>query len=153
MEPRSNSWSAEMQSALPDLFCRRAAVSFGKQLHLAELVGESGWHFDMPSGLLSFDEQYRWQVQVLGTEAEDSKVWLWAWANERSNIPTRLLGSALTLRMLGESHGIPGLAEPQVPISEINGHTLAMIASVVCRADAYYRCPYEGGAAYLLIKD
>ena len=28
-----------------------------------------------------------------------------------------------------------------------------MIASGVCDADAYYRGPYEGGAAFLLIKD
>lgn len=33
------------------------------------------------------------------------------------------------------------------------GHVLAMIASGVCRADAYYRCTYEGGAAFVLIMD
>jgi hypothetical protein len=36
---------------------------------------------------------------------------------------------------------------------DVNGHVLAMIASGVCEADAYYRGPYEGGAAFLLIKD
>jgi hypothetical protein len=136
-----------------ELFSRYIAVSFGKQLHLAELVGSSNWHFDLSSGLLSFGNEYRWQVQVLGSEAEESQTWLWAWANEASGIPTALLGSALTLRMLGESHGIAELVEPEVPFGEVNGHLLAMIGSGVCRADAYYRCPYQGGAAFVLIKD
>jgi uncharacterized protein DUF6882 len=129
------------------------AASFDKQRHLAEFVGELNWHFDVTSGLLSFGEQCRWQVQILGTEADDSQTWLWAWANEESGIPTGLLGSALVLRMLGEAQGIPELAEPEVLLSEVNGHILAMIGSGVCRADAYYRCPYDGGAAFVLIKD
>ena len=135
------------------LFFRNAVASFGKELHLAELVSHSNWHFNMASGLLSFGGEYDWRVQILGTEADNSQTWLWAWANEASGIPISLLGSALTLRMLGEANGIPELAESEVPLGEVNGHILAMIASGVCRADAYYRCPYEGGAAFLLIKD
>jgi hypothetical protein len=55
--------------------------------------------------------------------------------------------------MLGEAHGIPELAEPELPLEQIDGHVLAMIGSGVCHADAYYRCAYEGGAAFVLIKD
>lgn len=73
--------------ALLYLFCCQAAISFGKQLFLAELVGSSDWHFDMPSGLLSFSDKYQWHAQILGTEADDSQTWLWAWANEASSIP------------------------------------------------------------------
>jgi hypothetical protein len=142
-----------MHLDLATLFCRHAAVSFGKQLLLAELIGSFDWHFDMPLGLLSFGDKYQWCAQILGTEADDSQTWLWAWANEASNIPIQLLGSALTLRMLGEAHGIPELAEPELPLEQIDGHILATIGSSVCRADAYYRCPYEGGAAFVLIKD
>ena len=62
-------------------------------------------------------------------------------------------GAALTLRMLGEAKGFPELVEPEHPLDDINGHTLALIGSGICRADAFYRCPYEGGALYVLIKD
>jgi hypothetical protein len=127
---------------------RYLAASFDKQLYLANLIGEADWHLDMAAGLLSFGDRHRWHVQLLGTEANESQTWLWAWANEASGIPTQLLGSALTLRMLGEAQGIPELAEAEVPLNEVNGHVLAMIGSGVCRADAYYRCPYEGGAAF-----
>jgi hypothetical protein len=142
-----------MRPDFSSLFCRHAAASFDKQLHFATLVGELNWHLDLASGLLTFADKYHWPAQILGTEAEDSQTWLWSWANEASQIPTRLQGAALMLRMLGQHHGIPELAEPQLPLDVVNGHTLSMIASGVCRADAYYRCPYDGGAAFVLIKD
>jgi hypothetical protein len=135
------------------LFCRHAAVSFGKQQRLANLVGSSVWHFDLSLGMLGFGNEHLWKVQILGTEAGNSQTWLWSWANEACNIPTQLRVSALTLRLLGQQHGIPEFSEPQFPLDVVNGHTLAMIASGVCRADAYYRCPYEGGAAFVLIQD
>src|SRR5262249_21316260 len=34
-----------------------------------------------------------------------------------------------------------------------DGHTLALIASGLCQANAYYRAPYDGGALFLLIQD
>ena len=57
------------------------------------------------------------------------------------------------MKALGEEHQIPELATPVFPLDGIDGHYLAMLASGICHADAYYRCPYEGGAAIILIKD
>lgn len=131
-----------------------AAASFDKQLQLADLVGDLSWNFDLHSGTLSFGDKHCWQAQVLGTESHVNNTWLWAWANERSNIPPQLLDAALTVKKYGEQHGIPELTEPELPLGdEVNGHMLAMIASGICEADAYYRGPYEGGAVFLLIKD
>ena len=141
-----------MHDDLANQLYRQVAIGIDKQLYLAKLFGAADWRFDLSSGLLTLGE-YRWHVQLLGTEADEGQTWLWAWANEQSGIPTALLGSALTLRMLGEAQNIPELAEAEVLLGEVNGHVLAIIASGVCRADAYYRCPYEGGAAYLLIRD
>jgi hypothetical protein len=58
------------------------------------------------------------------------------------------------MKQLGEQQEISELIEPQLPLTdEINGHVFSMIASGVCDADAYYRGLYDGGAAFLLIKD
>lgn len=141
-----------MHSDLLTLFTHHAASTFDKQLHLNDLVGELDWHFDLGSGCLSFADRYRWHTQVLGTESEANQTWLWAWAN-RSGIAPELLQASLALRDLGWQHGIAELLEAQLPLAEIDGHSLALIASGLLNADAYYRAPYEGGAAFLLITD
>lgn len=140
-------------SILNKSLLEHAIAAFDKQLHFADVVGQLNWQFDMASGLLSFGDRYRWHAQVLGTESQSSGTWLWAWANDASNIPEDLLQASLTMRTFGEQHEIPELTSPAVSFDEIDGHTLAMIASGVCRANAYYRAPYDGGAAYLLIMD
>lgn len=117
------------------------------------LTGDRDWFFDLDIGLLFFDAKCRWQVQVLGTEAEHARNWLWAWANTGSNIPAHLLQASLTLKAYGEEHGIPELATSQLPLDQIDGHTLALFASGICEANAYYRCPYDGGALFVLIMD
>jgi hypothetical protein len=141
-----------MHFALTHLFCRHVAASFDKQLHLADFVGVLDWHFDVATGLLSFGEAYHWQAQILGTETHDNQTWLWAWANQASNIPPQLLGAALAMRLLGEHHHTPELTEAQLSLGGVNGHFLALLASGICRANAYYRAPYDGGAAFSSLK-
>lgn len=133
--------------------CAWHVYSFDKQVFLSNLIGESGWVFDLPLGILTFSNQFRWQTQLLGTESETSGIWLWAWANTESNIPAHMLVASLVLKAYGEQHGIPELTTPQVPLDQINGHTLALLASGICEANAYYRCPYNGGALFVLIMD
>ena len=138
----------ETTSLLPWLI-----ASFDRQHFLSELIGRDDWHFDLSSGLLSFGSKHRWQIQLLGTASESSGTWLWAWANEASDIPVHLLVASLALKAYGEQHGIPELTTPQLPLDHVDGHTLALLASGICEANAYYRCPYEGGALFVLIMD
>ena len=124
-----------------------------KQHYLADLIGESDWRLDIDSGMLSFGSETSWRVQLLGTESESSGTWLWAWANAKSRIPEHLLHAARFLKAIGEQHGILEFGSPTIPLSHVRGHTFAAIASGVCRANAYYRCPYDGGALFTLIID
>lgn len=127
--------------------------SLDKQIQLADLISELPWHFDTATGLLSFGPRQHWQSQLLGTVSQASNTWLWAWANTASNIPAHLLIASFALKAYGEQHGIPELTTPQLPLDQIDGHTLALLASGICEANAYYRCPYEGGALFVLIMD
>jgi hypothetical protein len=129
------------------------ASSFDKQLQLAHLVGEVSWQLSLDSGLLSVGNRYCWRIELLGTLSESDGTWLWAWANDASNIPAHLLVASLAFKAYGEQHGIPELTTPQLPLDQIDGHTLALFASGICEANAYYRCPYEDGALFLLIMD
>ncbi len=138
-------------TTITELFERHAALAFEKQLALGELLGEHDWWLDLNAGTISFSQRYTFPMQVLGTESEQSHTWLWAWANRQSNIPPRLLAAASALHDLGVREQITTLIEAQLSLDQISGHELAMLASGVTQADGYYRCPYEGGAAYVLI--
>ena len=58
---------------LRGLFGSCALASIDKQRHLNLLLGESAWHFDLITGFLSFADRYRWNAQILGTEADENK--------------------------------------------------------------------------------
>lgn len=137
-----------------NLCVQHVAKSFSKQLQLGAVVGNHDWTFDVSTGTLSFGNKHHWHAQLLGTESNETNTWLWAWANTGRNLPPALIQASLQMKQLGEQQNLPELTQPQLPLTaDINGHVLSMIASGVCDADAYYRGPYEGGAAFLLIKD
>jgi hypothetical protein len=144
-----------MNPILITAFDRHAAATFDKQSYLDDLVGKLGrWDFDMERGVLSFGGQkHQWKVQLLGTQSDQSGTWLWAWGNEASEIPKDLLAAANSLRNLGADKGISELCTAKLPTDKRDGHFWAILATGLCKANAYYRAPYEGGAVFLLIKD
>lgn len=147
-----------LNTNIPDIrrstfLIRHELTQFDKQLFFLSLLVDSFWHLDFPTGKLSFGSKYRWQTQLLGTESEVSGTWLWAWANTASNIPAHLLTASLALKAYGEQHNIPELTTPQPPLDQIDPHALALLTSGICEASAYFRCPYNGGALYVLITD
>ncbi|NJK81384.1 MAG: hypothetical protein HC914_16455 [Chloroflexaceae bacterium] len=48
----------------------------------------------MIKGVLPFGTDMAFQVQILGTAAEQPGTWLWGWANAASGIPDPLLLAA-----------------------------------------------------------
>jgi|SoiMethySBSTD1v2_1073268.scaffolds.fasta_scaffold04516_4 uncharacterized protein DUF6882 len=138
-------------SKLSDLFDRHAAASWDKQQALAALVGKHSWQLDSENGVITFNERLKFPVQILGTESDVSNSWLWAWANKVSPLPATLLASANELRALGEREGIAELTQAQISRDKVNGHYLSLLASGVCKADCYYRGPYDNGAVLVLI--
>jgi hypothetical protein len=130
-----------------------ALSSWVKQDRISDVVHNFDWNLDLASGFLSFSDKYRWQTQLLGTVSDSSNDWLWAWANIQSNISDHLLEACRALKAYGEQHGIPELTMPHLSLDQVDGHTLALLASGICEANAYYRCPCEGGSLYILIMD
>lgn len=134
------------------LFETYGALALEKQLVLNDLLGNHDWWLDLQAGTIRFDDRLTCRVQVLGTEAHSDQTWLWAWANSASPIPEPLLAASRQLRVLGEQEEIDLLRQSLVRLEGFDGHHLAMLGSGHCGADAYYRCPYEGGAAYVLLE-
>ncbi len=144
---------SSLKMTIEDLFEQYGALAHERQGRLAELIGEHGWQFDMDRGTIAFGP-LRTPVQILGTVSDLSNTWLWSWANEQSDIPPTLLQAAETLRSIGEEKGVAELNEPQFDVQPFaQGHRLAMIAVGLLDAPAYYRGPYDGGAAFFLLPE
>lgn len=143
-----------MNPRLQALFDTHASAVFDKQSALNDRVGRLDWNFDTGTGILRFGDKYQWKAQVLGTESGVSGTWLWAWGNKASHIPENLLEASRSLRQLGADNGISELSSPQIRLDDgFGGHFWAILATGLCKANAYFRGPYKGGAAFLLIKD
>ncbi len=141
-----------------ELVEQHIGLSFRKQLALGDFLGKHSWQLDLGKGTVDlgkgpglFAKRRVYPIQVLGTEAEDSGTWLWAWANTRSNIPPGVMRAVGRVKAFGESEGIDELTTAELPSSEYPGHLLASIAAGVADADCYYRGPYPGGAAFFLV--
>ncbi|MEE3919567.1 hypothetical protein V2I01_18075 [Micromonospora sp. BRA006-A] len=80
---------------------------------LADLLGERDWQLDVPDGIATFGTDLRYRVQLLGTESHLDGTWLWAWANEASNIPPSVLHLAGWLREYGHRQGSPNSPNPR----------------------------------------
>jgi hypothetical protein len=129
-----------------------ALTSLEKRDKLESVIGEHQHELDLVEGTIRFNE-LQFPVQVIGTESYNTLTWLWAWADEQSEVPASMLQSAVQLRIWGAEAGIPEFTMPSVDLDRADGHAIAMIAAEVCKASCYYLDSYEGGALYLLLFD
>jgi hypothetical protein len=132
-------------------FERYALISLEKQARLFSFLGEHILELDLDAGMARFSGDRAYPFQVLGTESENSLTWLWAWADEQTEVPENLLVSAIRLRTWGEREGLAEFTLPALDLDRADGTMLSLIASEVCSASGYYRDHFEGGSLFLLL--
>jgi hypothetical protein len=131
-----------------------ALHSLEKQDKLALLLGEFTPVIDIDARLIRFNDNLEISFQVLGTESDNTLIWLWAWADEQpEEIPVDLHQAARELKDWGLQMGIREFTLPSLDLHKAEGHALSMIACEICNASAYFRDAYEGGAVFLLLFD
>ncbi|MER5621025.1 DUF6882 domain-containing protein [Streptosporangium sp. NPDC002544] len=130
---------------------RSVASSLARQFALIDLLGDRHWAVDTGAGTITFGEDFRFPIQFLGTEGHRDQTWLWAWANTQSNLPPNLLRAANWLQEYGRQQHIPELTEATLPLDQVDGHLLALLSATLTGL-CYYRGPYQGGAAFLLLE-
>lgn len=135
-----------------ELLERYAALAYDRQNDLAEAIGDNNWQFDMNAGTITFGSALVMPVQLLGTFSHQSESWLWAWANEQSGIPARLLEQAEQLRSYGQQHGIERLTTPSFPATDMDLHAIGSIAAGMFDASGYYLADYGQGILVVTIK-
>ncbi len=137
------------------LYIRSQFHAMERQFALPEIV-HGDWMFDMSAGCVRFEhegEKRAVPVQILGTESEKTGTWLWAWANGMSQIPDAMLRDSRLLEQYGKTNDVPELTETSFDTEVATGHQLAMVAVSLLGAPGYYRCPYEGGAMFVILAD
>jgi len=149
----ASSSEESMPTTFDSLYAEFVIASFDKQLRLADIHGKDAWGFNMTNGKITFNESVAYKVQILGTEDHVNESWMWGWGNKASNIPEEMLAVGNELHAYGEKHSISQLTTAKSPLEEVDGHTVGLIASGFANAKAYYRCPYENGALFVLITD
>ncbi len=132
-------------------FEKYALVSSEKQDKFAAIAGEHAMELELDSGIIRLSGDIRFPFQVLGTESDNSLTWLWAWAEEQTEVPAELMRSSLEMQAWGEKEGIPECTRPSVDLNTADGHFFSLIASEICGASCYYQDAYEGGGLFLLL--
>jgi hypothetical protein len=131
-----------------------ALISLEKQDKLALLLGDHTYVLDLDSGKIMFNDNLEFTFQVLGTESDNTLIWLWAWADEQTEeVPVELLQASRELRDWGSHEGVQEFTLPAVDLHKADGHVLSMIACELCKASCYFRDAYDGGSAFFLLYD
>lgn len=136
-----------------DLLVEHLGSAYARQLAFSDYLNGRPWELDIASGQVKFGSDLQFPVQLLGTEAEADRSWLWAWANEESDLKPSLIELAMDLRDFGVSHEIGEFTTGSFPLDYANGHTLALLASGMNAGCVYFRGPYEGGALFFLVQN
>jgi hypothetical protein len=124
-----------------------------KREKLAGLIGEYAHELDLDAGIIRFSRDLAFPFQVLGTESDNTLSWLWAWAEEQTEMPETLVQMSLKLRDWGMREGIQEFTLPSIDLDRADGNVIAMVSAQIVEANSYFRDSYEGGALYLLIFD
>ncbi len=114
------------------------------------VIGDNGWNVDIKGGTIRFGERV-FKSGVLGSESHESGTWLWGWANTEGGLPE--IASAPSRRAKKLLPDVAEFINGKFMLDELHtGHNLAMVCCGISEdAMCYYRCPYNGGAAFVTV--
>lgn len=133
---------------------RDLGVAIIRQKLFAEIIaGTKSWSADLERGVIAFDDQ-QFPVEFLGSEAYASNTWLWGWVNV-NGYPEAIYQESEAFYKNCMMQQMKELEQPELPLTDlINGTALASMAVAANSGRmCYYKAPYDGGAAFLLIKE
>ena len=130
-----------------EIFSANLGKIMAIQIACAEhVVKNRDWNVDFDRGIISFGND-EYPLQFLGSEANSSNTWLWAWENI-NEFDDKIISLAREIKAKGEKLNLEALTTAEIDISdELNGHTLSIVACGLADKNyCYYRGPHSGGA-------
>ena len=133
-----------------DIFSANLGKMMAIQIACAEFVVKNrNWNVDFNKGIIAFgDDEYL--LQFLGSEANSSNTWLWAWENV-NGFDDKVISLAKNIKEKGEKLNLGPLINAEIDITdELNGHNLSIVACGLADKNyCYYRGPHSGGAIFI----
>ena len=113
------------------------------------VVKNRNWNVNFNRGIISFGND-EYPLQFLGSEANSSNTWLWAWENI-NGFDENIISLAKEIKAKGEKLNLEALTTAEIEITdELNGHILSIVAcSLADKKYCYYRGPHSGGAIFV----
>ena len=130
-----------------DIFSANLGKMMAIQIACAELVVKNrDWNVDFDKGIIAFGND-EYPLQFLGSEANSSNTWLWAWENI-NGFDDKIISLARSIKEKGEKLDIETLTTAEIDITdELNGHNFSIVACGLADQNyCYYRGPHSGGA-------
>ena len=113
------------------------------------VVKNRNWNVDFDRGIISFGED-EYPLQFLGSEANSSNTWLWAWENI-NGFDENIISLAREIKAKGEKLNLEALTTSEIEIiDELIVHFLSIVAcGLADKKYCYYRGPHSGGAIFV----
>ena len=130
-----------------DIFSANLGKMMAIQIACAELVVKNrDWNVDFDKGIIAFGND-EYPLQFLGSEANSSNTWLWAWENI-NGFDDKIISLARSIKEKGEKLDIETLTTAEIDITdELIGHNFSIVACGLADKNyCYYRGPHSGGA-------
>jgi hypothetical protein len=132
-----------------------AAISAQQQEALGDFLPAADWSADLAAGTYTQGD-VTLRVALLGSFAEESRSWLWGWANPQfgPEHPAVVNPSAAGARL-----AIPELTTPELDLSwydgpaRSGGDVVAMATTGLIGSPGAIPGSYDGGVAYFAIQD
>jgi hypothetical protein len=132
-----------------------AAISAQQQEALVDFLPAADWSADLTTGMYTQGE-VTLKVALLGSFAEESRSWLWGWANPQFG-PDH--PAVVNPSVLGTRLAIPELTTPELDLSWYEGPAgnggdiVAMATTGLIGSPGTIPGSYDGGVAYFAIQD
>ena len=133
-----------------EIFSANLGKIMAIQIACAEYVVKNrDWNVDFDRGIISFGND-EYPLQFLGSEANSSNTWLWAWENI-NGFDENIISLAREIKAKGEKLNLEALTTAEIEITdELNGHILSIVAcGLADKKYCYYRGPHSGGAIFV----
>ena len=137
-------------NAWNEIFSANLGKIMAIQIACAEYVVKNrDWNVDFDRGIISFGED-EYPLQFLGSEANSSNTWLWAWENI-NEFDDKIISLVREIKAKGEKLNLEALINAEIDITDkLNGHNLSIVACGLADKNyCYYRGPHSGGAIFV----
>ena len=137
-----------------EIFSANLGKIMAIQIACAEhVVKNRDWNVDFDKGIIAFGND-EYPLQFLGSEANSSNTWLWAWENI-NGFDEKIISLAKNIKEKGEKLNLEPLTNAEIDITdELNGHNLSIVACGLADENyCYYRGPHSEGAIFVAFNE